>query len=723
MVQDEEEIIWEDNLDELVERLIGEEVYDQQRDYMLEIKKPRDVSVKQWLTRLKTINTYLPFLSNGGKGTSFSEAELVKMITKNMPRHWKTPFRLAGGHRLHTVLGARHILLLLEKQDKMKNTNEDVRGKDKGRDKGKGNGPGKKIPNKTESRSDKGTTKNPCGIPGHQNHEWGSCIYNPKSDKFKGEARTPKDYDKDGKFINKKIKKEENNRIEKKTSFCLPCDSDSDDDDSSRVDYNSDTTEEFNYLKDSKDTEKESQPRSAEILLAIPDGVGSKSYKIIVCLADTGTSTSLGNSKIFGPRSNKKKKVEAVYQTQVGTFETSLEAQISGVRLPQFTTKRDFPVTLNLFEPSTDTNYAAIIGRDLMQELGLDILFSSKAFRWGDIEVPMVEKGYWTRQSISTFTKDHVLSRNQINNEQLQQNSNFEECAALSKILAAKYEPINVKEVISKQNHLSIAERLTLERILRLRIKCLEGKRGNWKGKPVSLELLPDVHPCTARPFPIPQAYQQLVKDEVNRLVEIGLLTPVSESRWQSPSFAIPKKDNTIRFVTDFRQLNKRLVRKPYPLPLIQDILHNVGTFRYATCIDLVMGYYSMWLDKLSREYCTTCLPWGLYRYNMLPMGVKVASDVFQAAMAELFNDLNGVIVYIDDIIILGTEDYEDHVKIVSEVLRRLEYQGMQVNPLKSFWAVPEVEYLGFLIIRNGICPQKKKIQGILQIAEPKELL
>ena len=60
------------------------------------------------------------------------------------------------------------------------------------------------------------------------------------------------------------------------------------------MDYNSDNTEEFNYLKESKDTEKESQPGSAEILLAIPDGVGSKSYKIIVCLADTGTSKSLG---------------------------------------------------------------------------------------------------------------------------------------------------------------------------------------------------------------------------------------------------------------------------------------------------------------------------------------------------------------------------------------------------------------------------------------------
>ena len=53
----------------------------------------------------------------------------------------------------------------------------------------------------------------------------------------------------------------------------------------------------------------------------------------------------------------------------------------------------------------------------------------------------------------------------------------------------------------------------------------------------------------------------------------------------------------------------------------------------------------------------------------MLPMGVKVATDIFQAAMIELFNDLVGVVVYLDDIIIIGTGSYVEHMKMVSEVL------------------------------------------------------
>ena len=66
--------------------------------------------------------------------------------------------------------------------------------------------------------------------------------------------------------------------------------------------------------------------KSAEILLDIPDGVGSNKYTLLLALADTGTSSSLASNNIVEPRSTKKKKVEASYQTQVGVFYTEQEA-------------------------------------------------------------------------------------------------------------------------------------------------------------------------------------------------------------------------------------------------------------------------------------------------------------------------------------------------------------------------------------------------------------
>ena len=77
------------------------------------------------------------------------------------------------------------------------------------------------------------------------------------------------------------------------------------------------------------------------------------------------------------------------------------------------------------------------------------------------------------------------------------------------------------------------------------------------------------------------------------------------------------------------------------------------------------------------KKKCVTCLPGGLYAYNMLPMGLKIALDVFQEAMGELFADMENVVVYIDDILIIGTGTFEEHLATVEEVLKRLNEKGM----------------------------------------------
>ena len=93
-------------------------------------------------------------------------------------------------------------------------------------------------------------------------------------------------------------------------------------------------------------------------------------------------------------------------------------------------------------------------------------------------------------------------------------------------------------------------------------------------------------------------------------------------------------------------------------------------------------------------------------------MGLAISSDVFQEALGNLFLDLEYVQVYLDDLIVIGNASFEAHMKQVGEVLGRLSNMGLQVNPRKSFWARDEVEYLGFIINREGIRPQPKKSRG-----------
>jgi hypothetical protein len=104
-------------------------------------------------------------------------------------------------------------------------------------------------------------------------------------------------------------------------------------------------------------------------------------------------------------------------------------------------------------------------------------------------------------------------------------------------------------------------------------------------------------------------------------------------------------------------------------MPKIPDIFRGMKKFRCAMTFNLNMGYYSMPLSEESKKLCVISLPWGLYQYNMLPMGVKPATDIFQQRMSTLFFDIPTVSIYMDDSLAFGNADFGSHLIDVTEVL------------------------------------------------------
>jgi hypothetical protein len=95
--------------------------------------------------------------------------------------------------------------------------------------------------------------------------------------------------------------------------------------------------------------------------------------------------------------------------------------------------------------------------------------------------------------------------------------------------------------------------------------------------EPISLQLMdPNFKPIHARAYTVPRSVEQQLQHskEIVRLVDIGVLEEVYSSEWSSkiPSFAIPKKNGTIRVVTDFRKLSFLLKCHPFPIPKIKKI-------------------------------------------------------------------------------------------------------------------------------------------------------
>jgi hypothetical protein len=130
---------------------------------------------------------------------------------------------------------------------------------------------------------------------------------------------------------------------------------------------------------------------------------------------------------------------------------------------------------------------------------------------------------------------------------------------------------------------------------------------------------------------------------EIIRLCNIGVLEWQPSSQWASPTFIIPKKDSTVCAISDFRELNERIVRKPYPIPKISTILQELEGFTYATALDLDMGCYTIRLDSTASKMCTIIFPWGKYSCKRLPMGFGGSANIFQAQIMDLMTPLKFV--------------------------------------------------------------------------------
>jgi len=184
----------------------------------------------------------------------------------------------------------------------------------------------------------------------------------------------------------------------------------------------------------------------------------------------------------------------------------------------------------------------------------------------------------------------------------------------------------------------------------------------------------------------------------------------------------VPKKDSKRRMVQDYQYVNKFTVKNSYPLPLISDLVDNMGTKRVFTKMDLRWGYNNIRIKEGDEWKAVFMTHIGSFKPVVMFFGLTNSPATFQTTMNNIFRDLinkGDVATFIDDVLV-GTETEEGHDELVEEILRRLEEHDLYVKLEKCEWKVKEVGFLGVVIGPDGIKMEKKKVRGMLEWPTPK---
>jgi hypothetical protein len=195
-----------------------------------------------------------------------------------------------------------------------------------------------------------------------------------------------------------------------------------------------------------------------------------------------------------------------------------------------------------------------------------------------------------------------------------------------------------------------------------------------------------------------PQKEAEL-RRQVDLLVRLGVVEPVSTAQAWSQVLLVPKPNGAWRFCVDYILLNLLILWNSWPLPNIKQMLERIGLKRpkYFAVFDLTSGYHQAPISKSSKIFTAFITSFGVYQWTRVPMGLKTAGSYFQYIMATVV--LLGLLYvicecYLDDILIYGkTED--EFVRNCETVFKAFDKANIKINPKKGKMGLEEIEYVG----------------------------
>ena len=235
-----------------------------------------------------------------------------------------------------------------------------------------------------------------------------------------------------------------------------------------------------------------------------------------------------------------------------------------------------------------------------------------------------------------------------------------------------------------------------------------------------------DSKPSWIRQYPIPQALMERVRKRIQEWIHNGWVIEAPKNcKWNTPLVAANKpakekgEKDDIRLCLDARFLNEKIQEMPDSnLPLLRDVIDQLGGFNWITLIDLADSYHQFKLRDEDQPKTAFTIDGKQWMFRVVPFGLKVMTGHMQRIMEGLLGDL-GVAPFQDDTAI-ASKTTEEHIKAVKEVLERITYKaGLRIKSKKCKFFQTEARVLGIIVSRTGLKMDPKKIESIVNWPRP----
>ena len=275
-------------------------------------------------------------------------------------------------------------------------------------------------------------------------------------------------------------------------------------------------------------------------------------------------------------------------------------------------------------------------------------------------------------------------------------------------------------------NHMELKQEQKAEMEERLRrlkehySSVFEDCLGKLVGMKARLTLKPDATPRFVKAKPVPYTMRPKIEKELEKLQQMGVLSPVTWSEWATPIVAVQKPDGGVRLCGDYKvTVNPEIQVERYPLPRIEDIFATMNGGSVFSKIDLKLAYLQMEVEDECRKLLTINTHKGLYQFNRLPFGVASAPAIWQRTMEQVLQGIPHTQCMLDDILVAGGQD---HLEIVEMVLQRLNKYGLKANLKKCEFLKDSLEFCGHKIDKDGLHKMKTKTEAVMSAPRPENV-